>query len=428
VTAVVIIGAQWGDEGKGKVVDLLAESAEAVVRYAGGPNAGHTLVVGDDKLVFRLVPSGVLHAHTTCVLGQGMVINPNVLIEEIDSLTQRGLSVDGRLVLSDLAHIILPYHVAIDGLREASKTGTHIGTTKRGIGPCYEDKVGRRGLRIGDLLELDYARARVSEAIAAWTPTIEALGGEVPDVDAICAPFAGYVERLGPLMADASARVETLAKDDKRIMLEGAQGTMLDVDHGSYPFVTSSTATAGGACTGAGIGPTRLTRVIGITKAYCTRVGSGPFPTELEDAAGKHLRDTGGEYGSVTGRPRRTGWLDLVLLDYARRVNGIDGLALTKLDVLSGMDEIKVCVAYETPNGRTTSAPVRHLADAKPIYETLPGWTEDIMGCRSIDELPDAARAYLDFVAERTGLELFLVSVGPRRDETIVIRDVFAAD
>ncbi len=424
--AVAIIGAQWGDEGKGKVVDLLAEQADVVVRYAGGPNAGHTLVVGDDKLVFRLVPSGVLHAHTQCVLGQGMVINPEVLLEEIDALTGRGLSVEGRLHLSDLAHVILPYHITIDGLREASASGTKIGTTKRGIGPCYEDKAGRRGLRIGDLRDPAFTKKRVTEAIAAWTPTIEALGGEAPDADAICEPLNAFAERLTPFMADASALVEKLTDDGKRVMLEGAQGTMLDVDHGTYPYVTSSTATAGGACTGAGIGPTRLSRVIGITKAYCTRVGEGPFPTELDDAAGKHMRDTGGEYGSVTGRPRRTGWLDMALLRYAKRVNGLDGLAVTKLDVLSGLDEVKVCVGYEIDGKRTDTVPVGHLAEATPVYETLPGWKDDLTGCRHLDGLPAPARRYLDYLSETSGLPIYLVSVGPRRDETIVVRDCLA--
>lgn len=424
--AVAIIGAQWGDEGKGKVVDLLAEQADVVVRYAGGPNAGHTLVVGDDKLVFRLVPSGVLHAHTQCVLGQGMVINPEVLLDEIAALTGRGLSVEGRLHLSELAHVILPYHVTIDTLREASSSGTKIGTTKRGIGPCYEDKAGRRGLRIGDLRDLDFAKKRVTEAIAAWTPTIEALGGRAPSAEAICEPLVAFAERLSPFMADSSALVERFTDEGKRVMLEGAQGTMLDVDHGTYPYVTSSTATAGGACTGAGIGPTRLSRVIGITKAYCTRVGEGPFPTELDDDAGTHMRDTGGEYGSVTGRPRRTGWLDMALLRYAKRVNGLDGLAVTKLDVLSGLDEVKVCVGYEVGGRRVDGIPVGDLAQAKPIYETLPGWTDDLTVCRDIDALPDAAKRYLDYLSETSGLPIYLVSVGPRRDETIVLRDCLA--
>jgi len=426
MSVVVIIGAQWGDEGKGKVVDLLAESADGVVRYAGGPNAGHTLVVGDDKLVFRLVPSGVLRPHTQCVIAQGMVINPAVLIEEIDTLEKRGVPLAGRLHLSTLAHVIMPYHVSIDELREASKDSTKIGTTKRGIGPCYEDKVGRRGLRLGDLRDMTHARARVAEAVREWAPTINKLGGELPDVDEICTSLAKQAEQLVPMLADSSGVVDRLIGAGKNVMLEGAQGTLLDVDHGTYPYVTSSSATAGGACTGAGIGPTRIDRVIGITKAYTTRVGEGPFPTELDDANGKHLRDKGGEFGSVTGRPRRTGWLDLAALEYAKRVNGIDGLAITKLDVLTGLQEIRVCVGYQTAAGHSDVLPIDMLDEATPVYETLPCWTEDITGCRDLDELPANAKAYLKFVEDRMKVPIYLVSVGPRRSETIVVRDCMA--
>lgn len=427
MSTLIIIGAQWGDEGKGKVVDLLSERAEVVVRYAGGPNAGHTLVVGDDKIVLRLTPSGVLHGHTQCVLGQGMVINPAVLIEEMDTLTERGLSVNDRIFLSDRAHLILPYHVAIDGLREESKNGTKIGTTKRGIGPCYEDKVGRRGLRAGDLRDLDHARARVSEALSTWRATVEALGGELPSVDEVMAPLEAQAKRLLPFITETSALLETWVRDGKRIMLEGAQGTLLDVDHGTYPYVTSSSAVAGGACTGAGIGPSRIDRVVGITKAYTTRVGEGPFPTELDDANGQHLRDAGHEYGSVTGRPRRTGWLDLAALRYARRVNGLDALALTKLDVLSGMKELKVCVAYQSSKGEHDAVPAGDFFNAEPVYETLPGWTDDITACRRIEDLPENAQRYLDFITEKTELPIDIVSVGPRRSQTITLRDGFDA-
>ena len=424
--AVAIIGAQWGDEGKGKVVDLLAESADVVVRYAGGPNAGHTLIVGSDKLVFRLVPSGVLHDHTQCLLGQGMVINPAVLIEEIDMLLARGLTVAGRLHLSEQAHLLLPYHVQVDSLREASQRGTKIGTTKRGIGPCYEDKVGRRGVRAIDLQRLDSLRGRVDEAIDAWAPTIRELGGTLPDAGAICAELSALAPRLLPLLTDVSEMLDGFITDGKRVMLEGAQGTMLDIDHGTYPFVTSSSAISGGACTGLGMGPSRLSRVLGITKAYTTRVGAGPFPTELDDDRGEHLRKVGGEFGSVTGRPRRTGWLDLAALRYARRVNGIDALALTKLDVLTGLETIDVCVGYQTPSGRRDTLPVGHLDEATPIYETCPGWTEDLTQCRSLSELPTAARDYLRFLEERSGMPIDIVSVGPRRDETIIVRETFA--
>jgi len=419
----VIIGAQWGDEGKGKVVDLLAESIDVVVRYAGGPNAGHTLVIGDEKLVFRLVPSGVLHPHTECLLGQGMVINPGVLIEELETLTGRELDVAGRLRVSQLAHLIMPYHVLIDELRETAAQGTKIGTTKRGIGPCYEDKVGRRGIRMHDLHDLTSARARVQEALQNWAPTFQALGSEPPSLDAMCAPLAAAADKLLPLMGSVAERIDEALQAGKRIMLEGAQGTMLDIDHGTYPFVTSSSSTAGGACTGSGLGPSRIDRVLGISKAYTTRVGGGPFPTELDDADGQHLRDVGGEYGSVTGRPRRTGWLDIAALRYARIVNGLDALTVTKLDVLTGLKQVKVCVGYQTPKGRVDSLPIADIEHAEPIYLDHPGWTEDITGCRKLEELPEVVKSYLALIEKHSGLPIDIVSVGPRRDETIVVRE-----
>lgn len=425
MSAVVIIGAQWGDEGKGKVVDLLAESADVVVRYAGGPNAGHTLVVGDDKVVFRLVPSGVLHGHTQCVLGQGMVLNLRVLLAEIDELERRGISIAGRLHVSDLVHLILPHHLEMDAARESSATGTKIGTTKRGIGPCYEDKVGRRGLRGCDLRDPALMAAKVEEAIAAWRPLAKELGGKLPEASAVCDELAQQAERLVPLLADTSLMLEKALDAGKRMMLEGAQGTMLDIDHGTYPFVTSSSAVAGGACTGAGIGPTRLDRVIGITKAYATRVGEGPFPTEQNNAVGKHLRDVGDEYGSVTKRPRRTGWLDLPALRYARRVNGLGALAVTKLDVLTGLDEIQVCVGYRVDGEKTDDLPLTRIDRAEPIYETIPGWTEDITGCRSMSEMPPNAASYVQLIEDQTNVPVHLVSTGPRREQTIVLRDVF---
>jgi len=421
--ALVIIGAQWGDEGKGKVVDLLAESIDVVVRYAGGPNAGHTLVIGDEKLVFRLVPSGVLHPHTECLLGQGMVINPGVLIEELETLTGRGLDVAGRLRVSQLAHLIMPYHVLIDELRETAAQGTKIGTTKRGIGPCYEDKVGRRGIRMHDLHDLTSARARVQEALQNWAPTFQALGSEPPSLDAMCAPLAAAADKLLPLMGSVAERIDEALQAGKRIMLEGAQGTMLDIDHGTYPFVTSSSSTAGGACTGSGLGPSRIDRVLGISKAYTTRVGGGPFPTELDDADGQHLRDVGGEYGSVTGRPRRTGWLDIAALRYARIVNGLDALTVTKLDVLTGLKQVKVCVGDQTPKGRVDSLPIADIEHAEPIYLDHPGWTEDITGCRKLEELPEVVKSYLALIEKHSGLPIDIVSVGPRRDETIVVRE-----
>ena len=424
--AVVIVGAQWGDEGKGKVVDLYAEAADMVVRFAGGPNAGHTLVVGDDKIVVRLIPSGILRAQTRCIMAQGMVVDPAVLTAEISALESRGHTIDGRLFVSDRAHLILPYHPLIDGLREGGGGGTRIGTTKRGIGPCYEDKAARRGVRVGDLRDLQRVSDLVDQALRAWAPVIRDLGGEVPERARILAELAPLAERLLPLVADTSVLTEAALKAGQRVLLEGAQGTLLDLDHGTYPFVTSSSAVAGGACAGAGIGPTRIRRVVGLTKAYATRVGEGPFPTELFDATGDRIRVAGSEFGSVTGRPRRTGWVDLPALRYAARVNGLDGLALTKLDVLTGLPEVRACVAYDTPRGRTREFPIDAFASATPVYETFPGWSEDLAGARAIADLPETARAYVRFLAGEVEVPIDLVSVGARRDETITLRDAFA--
>jgi adenylosuccinate synthase len=427
MSCVVIVGAQWGDEGKGKIVDIYTEFAEVVVRYAGGPNAGHTLVVGDDKLVVRLLPSGILRPQTRCVLAQGMVIDPEVLLGEVDELIRRGHSdVEKRLCVSDRAHLILPYHVLVDTLRESSAGA--IGTTKKGIGPAYEDKARRTGVRAGDLRDPVRLGERIRAALAAWAPTIRHLGGEVPSADEILKKLEASTKRVVALLANTSQIVDAAVREGKRVMLEGAQGTLLDIDHGTYPFVTSSSAVAGGASIGVGIGPNRISSVLGITKAYATRVGSGPFPTELNDGDGQHLREVGAEFGSVTGRPRRTGWLDLPALRYAARVNGIDGLALTKLDVLTGLSRILVCVAYDTPEGRTEEFPIDYLdvPDAvKPVYEEMTGWSEKLDGVRVLDELPKAARTYVRFLEEGAKVPVYLVSVGPRRSETIVLHNPF---
>jgi adenylosuccinate synthase len=429
MSAIVIVGAQWGDEGKGKIVDIYTEFAELVVRYAGGPNAGHTLVVGDEKVVVRLLPSGILRPATRCVLGQGMVIDPAVLLDEIDELERRGhRGLEGRLAVSDRAHLILPYHVTLDVLRESKAgEGRALGTTKKGIGPAYEDKVRRTGVRAGDLRDATRLRERIACALENWAPTLLALGGELPSVDKLVAELEPLATRIVPMLADTSSLVDGAIRSGARVMLEGAQGTLLDIDHGTYPFVTSSSAVAGGASIGAGIGPNRITSVIGITKAYATRVGAGPFPTELDDSDGKHLREVGAEFGSVTGRPRRTGWLDLPALRYAARVNGIDGLALTKLDVLTGLERIRVCVAYETPAGRVTELPIESMdaPDVKPVYQELAGWAERLEQARVLDELPTAARAYIRFLEQGAGVPVYLVSVGPRRRETIVLHNPF---
>jgi adenylosuccinate synthase len=427
MAAVVIVGAQWGDEGKGKIVDIYTEFADLVVRYGGGPNAGHTLVVGGDKVIVRLIPSGILRAGTQCVLGQGMVIDPESLLHEVDELQRRGhlppLLDAGRLAISDRAHAILPYHVLVDTLREQGEGA--LGTTKRGVGPCYEDKVGRRGVQLGCLRDLMRTEKIVRAALTAWEPHIRALGGVAPKVEDIMTRLAPLAARIVPLLADGSALVEAALRAKKNILFEGAQGTLLDIDHGTYPFVTSSNATAGGACTGAGVGPTRIDAVIGLTKAYCTRVGAGPFPTELGGEMGERLRKAGDEFGSVTGRPRRTGWLDLPALRYAVRVNGFDGLAFTKLDVLTGLREVQVCVAYERHGVRSDDLPHEDAAEWTPVYETLPGWQESLGHARALADLPKTARAYVERVERLAECPVTLVSVGSARDETILLSNPF---
>jgi adenylosuccinate synthase len=428
MAAVVIVGAQWGDEGKGKVVDIFTEQADMVVRFGGGPNAGHTLVVGKDKVVVRLIPSGILHPRTRCVLGQGMVIDPTSLFVEIDELSVRGyLPKDlgrERLAVSDRAHAILPYHVLIDTLREQGKGA--LGTTKRGVGPCYEDKVARRGLTLGALRNLTKTRAVVGAALDSWAPVIAALGGKAPSVADVMQILEPLAARLVPLLTDAAEVVEAAVRAKKKVLFEGAQGTLLDIDHGTYPYVTSSSATAGGACAGTGVGPTRIDKVFGLVKAYSTRVGGGPFPTELHDETGERLRQKGAEFGSVTGRPRRTGWLDLPALEYARRINGLDALALTKLDVLTGLPEIKVCTGYRGADGAATGFPLDDGEGVTPAFETLAGWTEALEGARTMADLPKAARDYVAFIEKRVDCPVELVSVGSRRDETILLTDPFA--
>jgi len=426
--AVVIVGAQWGDEGKGKVVDIFTEQAEMVVRFGGGPNAGHTLVVGEDKVIVRLIPSGILREKTHCVLGQGMVIDPASLVAEIDELIRRGyLPKDlgpSRLAVSDRAHTILPYHVVVDTLREQGRGA--LGTTKRGVGPCYEDKAARRGLPLGALRDLGRARGLVESALEAWAPVVSALGGKLPTAAEVMTALEPLAARIVPMLADTGELVEAAVRAKKNVLFEGAQGTLLDIDHGTYPYVTSSSATAGGACTGTGVGPTRIDKVVGLVKTYSTRVGGGPFPTELHDETGERLRKVGAEFGSVTGRPRRTGWLDLPALAYAVRINGLDALALTKLDVLTGQGDLRVCVSYRDAAGKERGFPDGGQGDWTPVYETLPGWTEPIGHARKLADLPAAARRYVDFIERYARCRVELVSVGSRRDETILLADPFA--
>jgi adenylosuccinate synthase len=394
---VVIVGAQWGDEGKGKVVDLYTEFADVVVRYGGGANAGHTLVVDGKQLVTHLIPSGVLHGRgKKCVLGNGMVIDPRALLEEIAGLKERGLLGDDRdLLVGKTAHVILPWHREIDSLREKRKGA--LGTTRRGIGPAYEAKMARRGVRMGDLLRPERMRELCALSLDELGPLIAHLGGEVPEAAAVertVADYLGYGERLGRYLVDTSRAVHEQMKRGQHILFEGAQGTLLDVDHGTYPYVTSSSTLAGGACSGAGVGPTSITSVIGIAKAYSTRVGAGPFPTELADETGDRLRDAGAEYGATTGRPRRCGWLDVAALRLAARLNGLAGLAITKLDVLRGLKKIRVCVGYRLDGQVLDEMPVdaEDLLRVEPIYEELEGWDRDTREVREIDDLPPAAR------------------------------------
>jgi adenylosuccinate synthase len=425
MSAVVVVGAQWGDEGKGKVVDLYAPYADLVVRYAGGANAGHTLVVDGEKLILHLIPSGILHQETKCVVGQGTVIDPVVLLKEIRSLDERGVATLGRLLVSQRAHVVLPHHKSIDELRER-RSGGAIGTTKRGIGPCYEDKVARRGVRMGDLLNQGRLRAKLESNLECWRPVAQDLGGTLPTADEITAAYSELGQALSAYIGDAASIIRTAVQGDQKILLEGAQGTMLDIDNGTYPFVTSSSAVAGGACAGAGIGPTHIRRAVGIAKAYTTRVGGGPFPTELEDETGQLLRDAGAEYGSTTGRPRRCGWLDLVALRHAVSVNGLDELAITKLDVLSAVTELKVCVAYELEGKRLSHPPYEGVEDVVPVYETLDGWSEDLSACRTRGDLPAAAQAYLRRIEQEVGCRVGVVSVGPDREDTADLSDPFA--
>lgn len=430
MSCVVVIGAQWGDEGKGKIVDIYTEHADVVVRAGGGANAGHTLVVGDERVVVRLLPSGILRPETRCVLAQGMVVDPTVLVGELDDLIRRGSTdVARRVFLSSRAHLVLGYHREIDALRERT-AAVAIGTTKKGIGPALEDKVRRTGVLAGDLKNPQRLRERIEGALLHWRPQLAALGGETPKLDDILSELEPLRERLVPLLADTSSLVNDALNAGQKVLLEGAQGTLLDIDHGTYPFVTSSSPIAGGAVVGAGIGPRRVTSVVGILKAYTTRVGAGPFPTELLGAEGDHLRTVGVEFGSVTGRPRRTGWFDLPAFRYAARINGIDGVALTKLDVLTGLPSLKVCVAYDTPQGRTQDLPIELVSEnngaARPVYEELEGWSESLGEVQSLEALPRAARDYVRFIEERGGVPLYSVSVGASRRQTIVLKDPFA--
>ena len=415
--ATVIVGAQWGDEGKGKIVDLLAQDSDLVCRYQGGPNAGHTIVVGDETYKIRALPSGIVRGKP-CVIGNGCVVDPEVLIAELDEFERRGHTTDD-VYLSGNAHLIMPWHVAIDGASERRLGKLAIGTTRRGIGPCYADKALRIGIRVQDLLDPKILRQKIEVALAEKNLWLERVYESEPfDLETVAEQYEGYAQRLRPYISDTSLLVDAALREGKSVLLEGAQATLLDLDHGTYPFVTSSNPVASNAATGVGIGPQRIDHVIGVAKAYVTRVGEGPFPSEIEGPDQDRMRELGHEYGTVTGRSRRCGWLDLVALRYAVRVNGIDRLALTKLDVLSHFAELPVCVRYRLRDGAETADFPAHQSDfhaASPVYETLSGWSEPLDACASVDDLPDAARRYVEFVEHELGVEVTLIGTGAER-------------
>ncbi len=419
---VVVVGTQWGDEGKGKVVDVLSPMMACVVRFQGGNNAGHTLVVEGEQMVFHLLPSGILWEHTKCVVGNGVVVDPKVLLEELEQLKNRGRDANpDKLVISGRAHVIMPYHLSLDAHREQARGADKIGTTKRGIGPTYEDKVARRGVMIADLLDPVLLRRRLENVLPEKNRMIEWYGGEALHIDELVETYAAYGRALAPFVGDAVALLHRVMESGGSLLFEGAQGTFLDIDHGTYPYVTSSNTVSGAACAGSGVGPTHIHEVVGIAKAYTTRVGAGTFPTEDVGEMGEALRKKGSEFGATTGRPRRCGWFDAALVRQSARVNGLTRIALTKLDVLSGLKEIPVCVGYE---GQDDAFP-DDLETVIPIYENLPGWDEDITGCRSLEELPATCLSYISRIEELTGVPVELVSVGPGRKQTILNGDLF---
>ena len=425
---VVILGTQWGDEGKGKIVDLLTEQADAVVRFQGGHNAGHTLVIGGQKTVLHLIPSGVLRAGVQCLIGNGVVLSPEALLKEIDTLEDSGVPVQDRLKISAACPLILPYHVALDQAREARRGENKIGTTGRGIGPCYEDKAARRALRLGDLRDPARFASALEEVLDYHNHVLaHYYGVDTLEFSAVLDEALAHGERLMPMMADVTSLLHEYRETQARLLFEGAQGSLLDIDHGTYPFVTSSNTTAGGTATGSGFGPLFLDYVLGITKAYTTRVGSGPFPTELFDETGLRLAERGHEFGATTGRPRRCGWFDAVALRTAVNINSVSGLCLTKLDVLDGLEEISVCVGYTNDAGETVANPVDAVdyENLRPVYETLPGWSESTVGLKSLDALPANARAYISRLEALVGAPIDIISTGPDREETILLRHPF---
>jgi len=418
----VVIGSQWGDEGKGKIVDLLSDEVDVVARYQGGANAGHTICWEDHTFVLHLVPSGIFHEGVTCVIGNGVVIDPVALMKEIGTIRELGYAIEGRLFISHNAHLIMPYHKKIEQARERARDAGAIGTTGRGIGPAYVDKFARTGIRVVDLLDRDVLRRKLTRSIEEKNAILKSVyGAETLDLEQIIEEYVEFDQHIDPYVIDTTAYLNQALRAGKHVLAEGAQGSLLDVDFGSYPFVTSSHPTVGGACTGLGIPPTAINRIIGIVKAYCTRVGNGPFPTERDDETGQRLRDIGAEYGATTGRPRRCGWLDLVALRYTAMVNGFTELAITKLDVLTGLDRLEVCTQYRYHGKETMRFPaeVQTLKTVEPRYESLPGWSEDITGAQRFEDLPEPAQHYLRFIEDYMDIGISMISTGPKRSQTI---------
>ncbi|MEK3732846.1 MULTISPECIES: adenylosuccinate synthase [Paenibacillus] len=427
MSTVVVVGTQWGDEGKGKITDYLAESADVVARYQGGNNAGHTILIDGKKFKLSLIPSGVFYKDKICVIGNGMVVNPAALIEEIQYIHDNGFTTD-NLVISDRAHVIMPYHMVLDALEEDRKGPNKIGTTRKGIGPCYMDKAARNGIRISDLMDPEEFELRLRHMVKEKNQVItQVYGGEALDVEEILEQYLGYAEAIRPYVRDTSVVLNDAIDDNKKVLFEGAQGVMLDIDQGTYPFVTSSNPSAGGVCIGSGVGPSKIQQVIGVAKSYTTRVGDGPFPTELNNEIGDYIREKGHEYGTVTGRARRVGWFDSVVVRHARRVSGITGLSLNSLDVLSGLETVKICTAYRYRGEEISHYPssLKMLAECEAIYEELPGWSEDITGAKTLDDLPANTRRYVERVSELTGIPIAIFSVGRNREQTNQVLPIY---
>lgn len=428
MSTVVVVGTQWGDEGKGKITDFLAESAEVVARYQGGNNAGHTIIISGKKYKLTMIPSGIFYQEKACVIGNGMVINPAALIEEINYIHDNGFSTK-NLHISDRAHVIMPYHLLLDGLEEDRKGDSKIGTTRKGIGPCYMDKAARNGIRIADLMDAEEFELKLRRIVAEKNVLIEQVyGSNGLDVEPILKEYLAYAEVIRKYVTDTSVVLNEYIDQGRRVLFEGAQGVMLDIDQGTYPYVTSSNPTAGGVCIGSGVGPTKIHNIIGVAKAYTTRVGDGPFPTELDNEVGAWIREKGFEYGTVTGRPRRVGWFDSVVVRHARRVSGITGLSLNSIDVLTGLETVKICTGYMYRGELIEHYPasLKAISECEAVYEELPGWTEDVSGARTLSDLPENARHYVERISQLTGIPIAIFSVGRNREQTNLVRPIYA--